>query len=100
VRHLLGRRRREPALFAFVPTDGDGRFALRTIRPATYPDAPIDQHLHFVVEAPGRLLTECRLGFADDPFWRDKPPEPRPWVATVGRGPEGLCRCEFELRSR
>lgn len=86
-----------PRLFAWLRTDGDGCFAVRTIRPAAYPDQAIDQHVHFVLAAEGHLQVERRIGFADDPFWRTLAPEPRPWIVAVERADDGLARCRFTL---
>ena len=84
-------------LFAWVRTDGDGCFALRTIRPAAYPNQAIDQHVHFVVAAHDHLQVERRIGFVDDPFWQTQAPEERPWLVPVERGDDGLARCRFVL---
>lgn len=49
-------------------TDADGRFTFQTIRPASYPNATVAQHVHVMLEGPGisrRLSTE--IEFDDDP---------------------------------
>jgi protocatechuate 3,4-dioxygenase beta subunit len=49
-------------------TDADGRFTFRTIRPASYPNATVPQHVHLHLEGPElprRWTTE--LEFDDDP---------------------------------
>jgi protocatechuate 3,4-dioxygenase beta subunit len=49
-------------------TDADGRFQFHTIRPASYPNATVPQHVHLHIEGPGvprRWTTE--LEFEDDP---------------------------------
>ncbi|MDQ3069908.1 MAG: hypothetical protein M3R55_09295 [Acidobacteriota bacterium] len=49
-------------------TGADGRFEFRTIRPASYPNATVPQHVHLHLEGPSlprRWTTE--LQFADDP---------------------------------
>lgn len=49
-------------------TDGDGRFRFRTIRPASYPNATVPQHVHLTIDGPNvprRWTTE--LEFDDDP---------------------------------
>lgn len=49
-------------------TDGQGRFTFRTIRPASYPNATVPQHVHLHLEGPNlprRWTTE--LQFDDDP---------------------------------
>lgn len=49
-------------------TDAQGRFTFRTIRPASYPNATVPQHVHLHLEGPNlprRWTTE--LQFDDDP---------------------------------
>jgi protocatechuate 3,4-dioxygenase beta subunit len=49
-------------------TDAEGRFQFRTIRPASYPNATVPQHVHLHLEGsnlPRRWTTE--LEFDDDP---------------------------------
>lgn len=49
-------------------TDAQGRFQFRTIRPASYPNATVPQHVHLHLEGPNlprRWTTE--LEFDDDP---------------------------------
>lgn len=49
-------------------TDAEGRFQFRTIRPASYPNATVPQHVHLHLEGPNlprRWTTE--LEFDDDP---------------------------------
>jgi protocatechuate 3,4-dioxygenase beta subunit len=56
-------------LFAYVKTDAHGRYEMRTIRPASYPNTDLPQHIHVHVDGPnGRretLVTE--ILFEDDP---------------------------------
>jgi protocatechuate 3,4-dioxygenase beta subunit len=56
-------------LFAYVKTDAQGRYELRTIRPASYPNTELPQHIHVHIDGPnGRheaLVTE--ILFEDDP---------------------------------
>ncbi|MEX2271900.1 MAG: hypothetical protein WD690_10535 [Vicinamibacterales bacterium] len=49
-------------------TDAEGRFEFRTIRPASYPNATVAQHVHMYLEAPSlpRRSTTA-IEFADDP---------------------------------
>jgi protocatechuate 3,4-dioxygenase beta subunit len=65
-------------LFGYVKTDSEGRFELRTIRPAGYPETDLPAHIHVHVDAPGSpprgTVTEIR--FDDDPrltiAWRER----------------------------
>ena len=55
-------------LKGWAVTDAEGRFQFRTIRPASYPNATVPQHVHLHIEGPNvprRWTTE--LEFADDP---------------------------------
>jgi protocatechuate 3,4-dioxygenase beta subunit len=55
-------------LKGWAVTDAEGRFTFRTIRPASYPNATVPQHVHLTIEGPSlqrRWTTE--LEFADDP---------------------------------
>jgi protocatechuate 3,4-dioxygenase beta subunit len=56
-------------LFAYVKTDAQGRYEMRTIRPASYPNTDLPQHIHVHIDGPnGRheaLVTE--ILFEDDP---------------------------------
>lgn len=55
-------------LKGWAVSDAEGRFQFRTIRPASYPNATVPQHVHLHLEGPSlprRWTTE--LEFADDP---------------------------------
>lgn len=55
-------------LKGWAVTGADGTFSFRTIRPASYPNATVPQHVHLHLEGPGlprRWTTE--LQFDDDP---------------------------------
>ena len=55
-------------LKGWAVTDAEGRFQFRTIRPASYPNATVPQHVHLHLEGPNvprRWTTE--LEFDDDP---------------------------------
>jgi protocatechuate 3,4-dioxygenase beta subunit len=61
--------RKHARLFGYLKTDFAGRFELRTIRPAGYPNSDLPAHIHLEVERgakqPGAWVTE--LQFDDDP---------------------------------
>jgi protocatechuate 3,4-dioxygenase beta subunit len=55
-------------LKGWAVTDAEGRFTFQTIRPASYPNSTIAQHVHLTLEGPGvngRFSTE--IEFDDDP---------------------------------
>ena len=55
-------------LKGWAATNAEGRFTFNTIRPASYPNATVPQHVHLTIEGPNlqrRWTTE--LEFADDP---------------------------------
>lgn len=84
-----------PRLFAYLRTAADGAYEVRTIRPARYPNEPVEQHIHYEITAAGFQKKIWRLGFADDPHWNGKTP-PR-WVAPVTRGPDGVKRSVCDI---
>ena len=68
-----GNGRRHGRLRAWVRTGEDGRYRFDTIRPASYPDSTIAQHVHMTVLPPGgqeRWIDEVH--FADDPLLSDR----------------------------
>lgn len=89
-----------PRLFCYARTDGDGRYGFRTIRPGHYPDEdePVEAHIHLEITSPAGELTLSRLGFADDPFWRERT-IPR-WAVPVVRDADGILRCTFDVSLR
>ncbi|MFI5461577.1 MAG: hypothetical protein ACHRXM_39835 [Isosphaerales bacterium] len=61
--------RKYARLFGYLKTDENGRFELRTIRPAGYPGSNLPAHIHFEVERaenPLVVLT-TEIQFDDDP---------------------------------
>lgn len=56
-------------LFAYLTTNQDGQYDLRTIRPAGYPHSNLPAHIHIEIKAPGNergaLISE--ILFDDDP---------------------------------
>ena len=55
---------RDARLSGWVTTDTAGRFEIRTIRPAPYPQGRTPAHIHFIVGGNGSY----ELRFADDPL--------------------------------
>jgi protocatechuate 3,4-dioxygenase beta subunit len=64
------RENNNPRLKAHVKTDAQGRFELRTIRPASYPGGGNPAHIHFeVVGGAGQPKQWVdSLHFSDDPY--------------------------------
>ncbi|MGB8190677.1 MAG: hypothetical protein WCF67_02105 [Chitinophagaceae bacterium] len=57
-----------PVLFGYLKTNEKGEFRFETIRPASYPNSNIQQHVHLeAYDAGGRSLTVTELLFDDDP---------------------------------
>lgn len=64
-----GIRRRHGRLHAWARTDEQGRYAIESIKPASYPKSNISAHIHAVVWEPGQepyYIPEFE--FAGDPF--------------------------------
>ncbi|HYF30550.1 MAG TPA: hypothetical protein VD993_05490 [Chitinophagaceae bacterium] len=56
-------------LFGYLKTNEQGEFELRTVRPASYPNSTLPQHIHFEAFADnGRSLIITELLFDDDPM--------------------------------
>lgn len=59
---------RHGRLRGWVISDAQGNYTIRTIRPASYPDSTVEQHIHMHVIEPGRCTYYLGdLLFADDP---------------------------------
>jgi len=56
-------------LFAYLTTNRDGQYELRTIRPAGYPRSDLPAHIHIEIKAPGneRFALISEILFDDDP---------------------------------
>jgi protocatechuate 3,4-dioxygenase beta subunit len=61
----------DPRLFALLRSDARGRYSYRTIRPASYPDTRVVQHIHYEVTAEGHGTRIFEIVFDDDPFMTD-----------------------------
>lgn len=98
--------RRHARLFGYLKTDAEGRFELRTIRPAGYPDSDLPAHIHVEVEpasqTAGRLVTEIQ--FDDDPRltagWRERSRREGFLIAKVTADSGNRQRVEVELKMR
>lgn len=68
-----GIRRWHGRLHGWLRTDAEGRYEIRSIRPASYPDSKVNAHIHAVVWEPGNKKEPYYIDdflFADDPFLR------------------------------
>lgn len=54
-------------LFGYLKSDAEGRFEIRTIRPAGYPETEMPQHIHVEIEAAGFARWQSEFLFDDDP---------------------------------
>ena len=54
-------------LKGWVVTDAEGRFTFNTIRPASYPNATVPQHVHLSLEGPDVRRFSSEIEFDDDP---------------------------------
>lgn len=88
-----------PRLFGYLRTNEEGRYEYRTIKPASYPDTNVDEHVHYEISAPGHETRTTRLGFSDDPRWETHTPDPQ-WVMDVTTGEDGVKRCHYEITLR
>jgi protocatechuate 3,4-dioxygenase beta subunit len=87
-----------------VVADHEGRFVLRTIRPAGYPESDLPAHIHVEVELPGSrgvgLTTE--INFDDDPRlsgeMRRRAERERFVIGRVTRGDDGVQQVNAELK--
>lgn len=66
---LKGEAARHGRLRAWARTDAQGRYTFHTIRPGSYPDSRIPQHIHLHIIEPGRCTYWIGdVLFRDDPF--------------------------------
>lgn len=79
--------RRHGRLRGWARTDADGRYAFDSIRPGSYPDADIPQHIHMHVIEPG-----CGTYYIDDVMFRDDPKltSAKQRQFSIGRGGLGM----------
>lgn len=94
--HAMGNQ--DPRLFALLRSDAQGRYSLRTIRPASYPGTRVVQHIHYEVTAEGHGTRIFEIVFDDDPLMteavRRSAAEPGSFYSLrrVARGEDGAGR--------
>lgn len=92
-----GIRRWHGHLHGWLRTDTEGRYEIRSIRPASYPDTKINAHIHAVVWEPGDRKEPYFIEdflFADDPFL--KPAERESARKNPGKSPVVTLRANAE----
>jgi protocatechuate 3,4-dioxygenase beta subunit len=63
---------RDPRLKALLRTDAAGRYSFTTIRPGSYPEGRVPQHIHYEVAADGHGSRIFEIVFEDDPLVSDE----------------------------
>lgn len=96
---------RHARLFGYLKTDAAGRYEVRTIRPAGYPDSNLPAHIHVEIRSenpPRSRVTE--ICFDDDPRqtpeWRERTRREGFLICKVERGAKGLQSlvADFQMR--
>ena len=59
---------RHARLFGYALTDEKGRIEVKTIRPASYPNTDLPQHIHMHLSIGGKEVLVSELLFEDDPM--------------------------------
>jgi protocatechuate 3,4-dioxygenase beta subunit len=98
-----GNGRRHGYLRGWLLTGADGRFEIRTIRPAPYPGRSDPAHIHLTVKAPG--ATERWVDsvmFEDDPLLTETHRgrlrnRGGPGIVALEQGPDGVLRGRRDL---
>ena len=96
--------RKHARLFGYLKANEEGRFELRTIRPAGYPDSNLPAHIHVEVEQANNpaegLVTEIQ--FDDDPRltaeWRKRSQQEGFFIAKITTDSKNQKRVEVELK--
>ncbi|HVS13231.1 MAG TPA: hypothetical protein VMV46_04870 [Thermoanaerobaculia bacterium] len=94
---------RRPRIRGYARTDAQGRFELRTVRPASYPGSRVQQHIHFHLASSSDETGETvgEIVFDDDPLLAERQRRnPAFVVCTPRRGSDGVEVCEVTLRLR
>jgi protocatechuate 3,4-dioxygenase beta subunit len=89
-----------PRLKAWVQTDPEGRFEVRTIRPEPYPNSNVQRHIHYELYVEDRRRLRGEIVFDDDPNLREatRRSPPRGWVVVSPVDDDGVATCDALLR--
>lgn len=94
----------EPRLKATAATDQQGRYAFRTIKPASYAGEEMAAHVHFRVTAAGHQAVGATIHFAGDPYLsesqleREKAKGHFGDVVQLSANDEGILRARRDFR--
>ena len=93
----------EHRLKAWVRTDGKGRYAFHTIRPAPYPRGGVPAHVHYVILHADGSEQKADLYFMGDPYLRDghrptEGPQDDSLIRPVEMGEDGVLQVSADLK--
>jgi len=93
-----------PRIRGWMTTDGDGRFAFRTIRPGSYPGRTVPAHIHFQMWGGGWPVQYSEdINFADDDLLTERERERSKKlgrfgpIVTVEKDEQGVLRATHDL---
>ena len=91
---------RDSRLRAYLRTDAEGRFRIRTIKPAPYPGGGIPAHIHFHVAPPeGGWERVTEVVFEGGPWVTDRMRQSDAYaVLLLERDSAGVLHCTYEVR--
>ena len=95
-----------PRLHGTVRTDAEGRYRLRTIRPAPSPGGGVPAHIHFRISGGGFPDQRADLNFEGDPYLSDRAVERSRQRGRFGsvrpleKGEDGAWHVVFDLELR
>ena len=95
-----------PRLKATVRTDAQGRYELKTIKPAPYPGGGVPAHIHYRISGPDFPEQRFELHFEGDPYLSRRARERSERLGQFGsirpleRGEDGVWHCVFDMRLR
>ena len=91
-------------LFAYLTTNQDGQYEIRTIRPAGYPNSNLPAHIHIEIKAPGNERTSLisEILFDDDPRltkeMRERALREKLFIFPVKREANGVQRVKADFK--